>query len=99
MDTLPKLIGRLQIRGLALVAFFAGAASVLAMAPFFLWPVMFVTFPLLVWTLDSVCFRQTEAEEPLAAFRKRLRHAALIGWAFGFGYFLASIYWIGYAFY
>jgi apolipoprotein N-acyltransferase len=69
------------------------------MAPFFLWPVMFVTFPLLVWTLDSVCIRQAAAEEPLAAFRKRLRHAALIGWAFGYGYFLAGIYWIGYAFY
>jgi apolipoprotein N-acyltransferase len=99
MDALPELIARLQTRGLALIAFFAGAASVLAMAPFFLWPVMFITFSLLVWTLDSVCFRQSGAEEPLAAFRKRLRHAALIGWAFGFGYFLASIYWIGYAFY
>ena len=27
------------------------------------------------------------------------RRAAFIGWAFGFGYFLASIYWIGYAFF
>jgi apolipoprotein N-acyltransferase len=99
MDALPKRIARLQTRELALIAFFAGAVSVLAMAPFFLWPVMFLTFPLLVWTLDSVCFRQTGAEEPLTAFRKRLRHAALIGWAFGYGYFLASIYWIGYSFY
>jgi apolipoprotein N-acyltransferase len=99
MDALPKLIARLQTRALAVIAFFAGAASVPAMAPFFWWPVMFVTFPLLVWMLDSVCFRGAEAEEPLTAFRKRLRHAALIGWAFGFGYFLVSIYWIGYAFY
>jgi apolipoprotein N-acyltransferase len=99
MDALPKRIARLQTRQLAFIAFFAGAASVLAMAPFFLWPVLFVTFPLLVWTLDSVCLRQPDAEEPLAAFRKRLRHAALIGWAFGYGYFLAGIYWIGYAFY
>jgi apolipoprotein N-acyltransferase len=99
MDALPKLIARLQTRALAFIAFFSGAVSVLAMAPFFLWPVMFVTFPLLVWTLDSACFHEAEAEEPLAAFRKRLRNAALIGWAFGFGYFLASIYWIGYAFY
>jgi apolipoprotein N-acyltransferase len=99
MDALPKRIARLQTRALAFIAFFAGAASVLAMAPFFLWPVMFVTFPLLVWTLDGVCLRQADAEEPLTAFRKRLRHAALIGWAFGYGYFLAGIYWIGYAFY
>jgi apolipoprotein N-acyltransferase len=99
MDILPKLIARLQLWQLALIAFFAGAASVLAMAPFFLWPVMFVTFPLLVWTLDSICFREADAEEPLTTFRKRLRRAALTGWAFGFGYFLTSIYWIGYAFY
>jgi apolipoprotein N-acyltransferase len=99
MDLLPKLIARLQAWQLAVIAFFAGAASVLAMAPFFLWPVMFLTFPLLAWSLDSVCFREPNAEELLIAFRKRLQRAALLGWAFGFGYFLASIYWIGYAFY
>ena len=46
-----------------------------------------------------MCFREGEAEEPLVTFRKRLRKAAFIGWAFGFGFFLASIYWVGYAFY
>ena len=69
------------------------------MAPFFLWPILFVTFPALIWTLDAVCFREGEAEEPLVTFRGKLRNAAIIGWAFGFGFFLASIYWIGYAFY
>ncbi len=98
MDGLPKLIAGLRTRNLALIAFVAGAASVLAMAPFFLWPVMFVTFPVLIWTLDGVCFREADAVEPLSAYRTRLARAAFIGWAFGFGYFLASIYWIGYAF-
>ncbi len=99
MDALPRLIARLNTGKLAFIAFLAGALSVLAMAPFFLWPILFVTFPALIWTLDAVCLREGEAEEPLVTFRKRLRSAAIIGWAFGFGFFLASIYWIGYAFY
>ncbi len=98
MDVLPKLFARLETRELALIAFVAGALSVLAMAPFFLWPVLFATFPALIWALDGVCFRESDAEEPLVSFRKRLLRAGIIGWAFGFGYFLASIYWIGYAF-
>jgi apolipoprotein N-acyltransferase len=99
MDALPRLIARLNTGKLAFIAFLAGALSVLAMAPFFLWPILFVTFPALIWTLDAVCFREGEAEEPLVTFRRKLRNAAIIGWAFGFGFFLASIYWIGYAFY
>jgi apolipoprotein N-acyltransferase len=99
MDTLPKLIARLSSGKLALIAFAAGAACVLAMAPFFAWPVMFLTFPALIWVLDAVCFREGEAEEPLTAFRKRLLKAGFIGWAFGSGFFLTSIYWVGYAFY
>jgi apolipoprotein N-acyltransferase len=99
MDALPKLIARLQSWKLALAAFFAGMLSVLAMAPFFLWPIMFLTFPALIWILDAVCLREAEQQEALTAFRMRLRRAALIGWAFGTGYFLASVYWIGYAFY
>ncbi len=32
----------------ALIAFVAGAASALALAPFNAWPVLFVTFPVMV---------------------------------------------------
>ena len=35
------------------VAFAAGAASVLAMAPFFLWPILWITLPALVWLIDG----------------------------------------------
>ena len=35
------------------IAFGAGALSVLALAPFFLWPVLFVTLPVLVWLIDG----------------------------------------------
>ena len=37
----------------ALIAFLAGAASALAMAPFNAWPVLFLTFPVLVWLIDG----------------------------------------------
>jgi apolipoprotein N-acyltransferase len=37
----------------SLVAFVAGAVSVLAMAPFFLWPVLWLTLPTLVWLIDA----------------------------------------------
>ena len=71
-----------------LIAFAAGAVSALAVAPFFAWPVLFLTFPVLVWLIDSARLR------PAAG----MIGAAVTGWWFGFGYFLAGLYWVGYAF-
>lgn len=71
-----------------LIAFLAGAASTLALAPVNFWPAMFVTFPPLIWLLDGV-----------KAMRWRgVWTTFAIGWWFGFGYFLAGLYWIGSAF-
>ncbi len=72
----------------ALIAILAGAASTLAMAPINFWPAMFVTFPLLVWLLDGA------AEARWGG----IGAGFVIGWWFGFGYFLAGLYWIGNAF-
>ncbi len=72
-------------------AFLAGALSVLSMAPLHLWPVLLVTFPSLVWLLDG-CYAKEGASRPA------LGAAAWTGWAFGFGFFLAGLYWIGRAF-
>jgi apolipoprotein N-acyltransferase len=72
----------------AAIACAAGAVSTLALAPLNVWPVMFVTFPLLVWLLDGA-----------AAGRLGGVAAAFVtGWWFGFGYFVAGLYWIGIAF-
>lgn len=69
----------------------AGGASVLAMAPFFFWPILFFTFPVLVWLID---------DNAAHASSRRLvaRRCAHDGWWFGFGYFLFGLYWIGEAF-
>jgi apolipoprotein N-acyltransferase len=72
----------------AAIALAAGALSALAMAPFNAWPVLFVTFPVVVWLIDG-------------AGAGRLRGvpaAAMAGWWFGVGYFVPGLYWIGYAF-
>lgn len=76
-------------------AFLAGAASVLAMAPYHLWPVMLLTFPLLVWLLDG-CF--SSPRKGVRVPGDELIAAAWTGWSFGFGYFLAGLYWVGHAF-
>ena len=38
----------------ALFSFALGVASVGAFAPFHVWPLLFVTFPALIWMLDGV---------------------------------------------
>ena len=73
-------------------AFAAGVASVLAMAPFFAWPVLWVTLPALVWLIDGAA-----SEPPPTRWRPAFA-AAAVGWWFGFGYFLAGLFWIGEAF-
>lgn len=98
MDVLPRVLAGLSTWKLVLIAAFAGALSVLAMAPFLIWPIMFMTFPVLIWALDAVCLQAGEIA-PSMSFRRRLFRGAAVGWGFGFGYFLGSIYWIGYAFY
>ncbi len=72
----------------ALLALLAGAASTLAMAPFNIWPILFVTFPVVVWLIDGAA----------AGKLRGIPAAALTGWFFGFGYFVPGLYWIGYAF-
>ena len=38
----------------AMIAFAAGAASTLAMAPINAWPILFVTFPVLIWLVTAL---------------------------------------------
>jgi len=72
----------------AAIALVAGALSSLAMAPFNAWPVLFLTFPVMVWLIDGAGGGRLHG----------LPAAAMAGWWFGLGYFVPGLYWIGNAF-
>lgn len=69
----------------ALIALAAGALSVLAMAPFNAWPILFVTIPVAVWLIDGAGAGRLGGTPT----------AAMTGWWFGLGYFVAGLYWVG----
>jgi apolipoprotein N-acyltransferase len=77
----------------AALSFALGLFSVASFAPFHFWPLLFVTFPALIWLLDGIA-----AETAPQTRRATWLRAALVGWAFGFGFFVAGLYWIGFAF-
>lgn len=70
-----------------LAAFTAGAVSALAFAPFDLAFLLLLAFAVLVLLLDGA-----------NRSAHRVRVCALVGWCFGFGQFLAGLYWVAYAF-
>lgn len=63
-------------------AFGAGLVASLSLAPFYVWPALLAAVPFWLWLLSDA----------------KPRQAFLIGWCFGFGWFTASLYWIGIAF-
>lgn len=71
----------------ALIAIAAGATATLAFEPFDFFPCLLAAYTLLVLMLDGA------AKSPQPA-----RAGAALGWLFGFGYFFAGLYWVGYAF-
>jgi apolipoprotein N-acyltransferase len=86
----------------ALSAFVAGALSVFAMAPFFFSAALFITLPVLVWLIDGTVFARSGSPSrqlaPSGWRSHRAYRAAAIGWWFGFGYFVAGLFWVGEAF-
>ncbi|MEP3277559.1 MAG: apolipoprotein N-acyltransferase [Stappiaceae bacterium] len=74
-------------------AFFFGALSALSQAPYNFFPVLWFTFPSLVWLLDSTGIGRDEQK------KGAVTSAFSVGWSFGFGYFLAGLWWIGAAFF
>ncbi len=69
------------------LAALVGLGAGLAMAPFYILPILPVVFVALVWLLDGT---DRGAKGGWQAFA--------IGWVFGFAYFLAGLYWIGFSF-
>jgi len=74
------------------VALVAGAIAALSMPPLFVFPALFVAYPILVWLLDGV-------ETQLTWRQKLIGPAFRVGWSFGFGYFVVSLHWMSGAFF
>jgi apolipoprotein N-acyltransferase len=75
----------------ALVAGGAGALGALAMPPFGLLPALAVSLAPAVWLLDGAAIGHRSRRNALGA-------AAWAGWWWGFGYFVAGLWWLGAAF-
>jgi len=74
-----------------LIACGAGTFGALAMAPFDIMPAMLVPMTIAVWLLDG-------ASEQTGRRGATLLRAFEIGWWWGFGYFVAGLWWLGAAF-
>ena len=71
------------------LAFLMGAMASFALPPYDFFAVCFVAFPVLVWLIDGA------VDNPGAGPVQRLLPAAMVGWWFGFGYFVFGLWWIG----
>ncbi|WP_377297555.1 apolipoprotein N-acyltransferase [Rhizobium sp. SGZ-381] len=71
------------------LAILAGAVAALSMPPVSFVASLFVSFTLLVWLMDGT------ATVPEAGRLGRFRAAFSLGWLFGFGYFVAGLWWLG----
>ena len=68
--------------GLALIA---GIIAAVSMPPLDFWPLLFVAFPVVLLMLEGI--------------EKKLRlQSFFLGWCLGFGYFIVTLHWIGFAF-
>ena len=75
------------------LAFLAGACGALALEPVDFLPAMAASLILAVWLLDGCA--DNRAGRGFAAKTASLRMAAGVGWWWGFGYFLAGLWWLG----
>lgn len=85
-----------------LAAFGFGLLGALALPPLYFWPLLIVSFSGFVALLDGVYTTANRPKEgattDLRLTSNAVQIAAGLGWWFGFGYFLAGLYWIAWAF-
>jgi apolipoprotein N-acyltransferase len=72
-----------------LIALVAGASGALSLPPLDLWPLIVLPMTMAVWLIDGAVGETVW---------RRIRAAAAVGWWWGFGFFLAGLWWLGAAF-
>jgi apolipoprotein N-acyltransferase len=77
-----------------LIAFLAGAIGALALAPVGFVPAFFISMVIAVWLIDGAADRGESGRSRWGA----IRAAFGAGWWWGFGYFVAGLWWLGSAF-
>ncbi len=80
-----------------MIAFGAGAAGALAMAPFDIFPALALTMTIAVWLIDGSTPSKNSQNAGVSLVRAALE-AAKDGWWTGFGYFATGLWWLGAAF-
>ncbi len=81
-----------------LIAFVSGAVGALALAPFNFMPAMIVPMTIAVWLIDGMAESKAGAMGGRGFRSKALINAFATGWWWGFGYFVAGLWWLGAAF-
>jgi apolipoprotein N-acyltransferase len=83
-----------------LIAFSAGATGALAMAPFNFFPALIIPMTAAVWLIDGCGQRRQHRGnvQVRLGLRAAVWRAFGVGWWWGFGYFVAGLWWLGAAF-
>ncbi len=81
-----------------LIAALAGACGALAMAPVDLFPAMIIPMTMAIWLLDGSAHAEAGGVLSGRALWASVHAAADAGWWWGFGYFVAGLWWLGSAF-
>ncbi|MTI08750.1 apolipoprotein N-acyltransferase [Curvivirga aplysinae] len=85
MHKFMTILGGLQVASIKkkmLLGVVAGAVMVLALPPYYIYPILFAAFPISAW---------------LVAAARTKKQAFWTGWAIGFGYLVFGLYWISHA--
>ncbi|XUY26849.1 apolipoprotein N-acyltransferase [Agrobacterium sp. rho-8.1] len=89
---MERLAGKIMLGsgfGRICIAVLAGAFGALALPPIGFFAALFVSFTLLVWLIDGT------TGHPDGGVWSRGWKTFLVGWLFGFGYFVAGLWWLG----
>ena len=82
LSELAGIVGSLTGWRRAGTAFLAGGLAAAALPPTYILPALLISFPILLWLIEaSLSWKQAFGD----------------GWWFGFGHFIAGLYWIGFS--